>query len=156
MILHDRKTVNKHLSHLQKLNYSQFRWWRNYQVPKPLPKTRLMIERIKNGDFEPSPYFWMAQHALYEKMDNDSNNKLDPYEQRKRGAMLLTKYEKLMHDFEVDEKERIETFIKDSCNGLGFDKEIFRQEFESHPDTIESFYNKKREEWARKKETRVN
>jgi DNA helicase-2/ATP-dependent DNA helicase PcrA len=56
----------------------------------------------------------------------------------------------------ADEKERIETFIKDSCNGLGFDKEIFRQEFESHPDTIESFYNKKREEWARKKETRVN
>jgi hypothetical protein len=156
MILHDIKVVNKHLSHLQKLNYSQFRWWRNFQVPKPLPKTELMIKRIKNGDFETSPYFWMAQAALHEKLENDNNNKIEPYEQRKRGSMLLTKYEKLMHDFEKDEEERIETFIKDSCKSMGFDKEEFKYEFESYPDTIEEFYNKKREEWLKKKEVQVN
>ena len=39
---------------------------------------------------------------------------------------------------------------------MGFDKEEFKYEFESYPGTIESFYNKKREEWLKKKEAQVN
>ena len=155
--MHDRKVIEKHLSKLQKINYNQFRWWRNYQIPKPLPKNELMIKRIKNGDFETSPYFWMAQIALWEKHDNDQNDSLEPYYQRKQGSMLLTKYERLMEDFKKDEEERIETFINDSCKSMGFDKEELKYEFESYPGTIESFYNKKREEWQQKSaEVQVN
>jgi hypothetical protein len=157
MVTHDRQLVEKHLSKLQKLNYSMFRWWRNYQVPKPLSKNKLMIERIKNGDFDQSPYFWMAQMALWEKHDNDNDKSLEPYEQRKRGSMLLSKYERLMDDYKKDEDERIETFINDSCKSMGFDKEDFKYEFESYQGTIEEFYNKKRQEWLEKKQvTPVN
>ena len=142
--MHDRKVVEKHLSKLQKLNYSQFRWWRNYQVPKPLPKTKLMIERIKNGDFEPSPYLWAAQQALWEKYDNDNDKSIEPYEQRKRGSMLLTKYEKLMADFEKDEEDRIETFIKDLSKSLKINKEKLHKEFESFNGTVLEFFESKR------------
>jgi hypothetical protein len=144
MVMHDRKVVEKHLSKLQKLNYSQFRWWRNYQVPKPLPKTKLMVERIKNGDFEPSPYLWMAQGVLWEKHDSDNDKSIEPYEQRKRGSMLLTKYEKLMADFEKDEEDRIETFIKDLSKSLKVDKEKLREDFESFNGTVLEFFESKR------------
>lgn len=157
MILHDKKTVEKHLSKLQKLNYNMFRWWRNYNVPKPLPKNKPMYERVNNGDFETSPYFWMAQMALHEKEENDNNTKLEVYDQRKRGSMLLTKYEKLMDDFNKDENERIETFINDSCKSMGFDKDEFTQEFESYPGTVKEFYELKRQQWLQKSaEIQVN
>ena len=143
-MMHDRKTVQKHLSKLQKLNYSAFRWWRNYQVPKPLPKTALMIHRIKNGDFETSPYFWMAQAALWEKHDNDNNNKLEAYDQRKRGSMLLSKYERLMDDFKKDETERIETFINELSLAFKLDKEQLQNEFNEFPGTIIEFYERKK------------
>ena len=149
--MHDRKVVEKNLSHLRKLNYNQFKWWRNYQVPKPIHKLKPWVERIKNGDFETSPYFWMAQMALWEKHDNDQNDSLEPYHQRKQGSMLLTKYEKLMDDFERDEDERIETFVKECSRDLAFNKEKFRKEFESFPDTVLEFYNKKRLECQQKK-----
>ena len=145
--MHDRKTVQKHISKLQKLNYSAFRWWRNYQVPKPLPKTALFINRIKNGDFETSPYFWMAQSALWEKHDNDNNNKLEAYDQRKRGSMLLSKYERLMDDFKADENLRIETFLDEVSKFLKLDKEKLEEEFNNYCGTIEEFYNKKHQEW---------
>ena len=144
MMMHDRKTVQKHLSKLQKLNYSAFRWWRNYQVPKPLPKTALFINRIKNGDFETSPYFWMAQAALWEKHDNDNNNKLEAYDQRKRGSMLLSKYERLMNDFKKDEDERIETFINEISSAFKLDKEQLQNEFNEFPGTIIEFYERKK------------
>jgi len=147
MMMHDRKTVQKHISKLQKLNYSAFRWWRNYQVPKPLPKTALFINRIKNGDFETSPYFWMAQSALWEKHDNDNNNKLEAYDQRKRGSMLLSKYERLMDDFKADENLRIETFLDEVSKFLKLDKEKLEEEFNNYCGTIEEFYNKKHQEW---------
>ena len=141
--MHNRKTVQKHLSKLQKLNYSAFRWWRNYQVPKPLPKNALMIHRIKKGDFETSPYFWMAQAALWEKHDNDTNDKLEAYDQRKRGSMLLSKYERLMEDFKKDEEERIETFIKEISLAFKLDKEQLQNEFNEFPGTILEFYERK-------------
>jgi hypothetical protein len=143
MVMHDRKVVERHLSKLQKLNYSQFRWWRNYQIPKPLPKNKLMIERIKNGDFETSPYFWCAQYVLWEKEDNDNDKSLEPYYQRKRGSMLLTKYEKLMLDFEKDEEERIETFINTFSKSLNVNKETLREEFESYQGTVLEFFKSK-------------
>jgi hypothetical protein len=102
--MHSREVIQKHLSKLNPLKYNQFRWWRNYDVPKPLPKSNFIEKRIDNGDFEPSPYFWMAQSVLWEKHDNDNLN-LEPFERAKRGGLLLSKYERLMKDFEIDDKD---------------------------------------------------
>ena len=108
--MHSKDVIDKHLKKLKKLDYNQFRWWRNYQVQKPLPKSTHIEKRINSGDFEPSPYFWMAQSVLWEKYDNDNSN-LEPFERAKRGGLLLSKFERLMHDFEVDDKDRLDNFI---------------------------------------------
>jgi hypothetical protein len=90
------------------------------------------------------PEYGNRENNNTEKHDNDSNNKLEPYEQRKRGAMLLTKYEKLMHDFAMDEEERIETFIKDLSKSIKANKEKLREEFESFNGTVLEFFELKR------------
>ena len=137
--MHSRDIVKKHLKKLQPLNYSQFRWWRNYQVPKPLPKSTFIEKRVNNGDFDPSPYFWMAQSALWEKYDNDTLN-LEDFERARRGSLLLTKYERLMHDFEVDDKERLDNFIDAIYDTFEVDKENAKEEIEKFGKTIKDYY----------------
>jgi hypothetical protein len=86
----------------------------------------------------------MAQAALWEKHDNDNNNKLEAYDQRKRGSMLLSKYERLMNDFKKDEDERIETFINELSLAFKLDKEQLQNEFNEFPGTIIEFYERKK------------
>lgn len=138
--MHSREVVQKHLKNLQQLNYNQFRWWRNYQVPKTLPKSVHIEKRIQNGDFEPSPYFWMAQSALWEKKDLDDLN-LEPYYRAKRGSMLLGKYERLMSDFEADEKDRLDNFADAVYDHFEIDKEIAKEEILRFGDSISDYYH---------------
>lgn len=137
--MHSRDVVNKHLKKLQPLNYSQFRWWRNYQVPKTLPKSAFIEKRINNGDFDPSPYFWMAQSALWEKYDNDNSN-LEPMDRAKRGGLLLSKYERLMNDFETDDKEKLDNFIDAIYDTFEIDKEDAEKEIKEFGKTIKDYY----------------
>lgn len=137
--MHSREVVQKKLKNLQQLNYNQFRWWRNYQVPKTLPKSAHIEKRIQNGDFEPSSYFWMAQLALWEKKDLDDLN-LEPYYRAKRGSMLLGKYERLMSDFEADEKDRLDNFVDAIYDHFEVDKETAKEEILKFGDSISDYY----------------
>ena len=52
-----RPQLEKELSKLRKLNYNAFRWWRMYDVKSPKLHHRCpLIDRIKNGDFDYSPF----------------------------------------------------------------------------------------------------
>lgn len=137
--MHSREVIQKHLSKLQKLNYNQFRWWRNYGVSKPLSKTTHIEKRIDNGDFDSSPYFWMAQSALWEKHDSD-NSGLEPYDRAKRGSLLLGKYERLMQDFEIDDKDRLDNFIHAIYDHFEVDKTFIEEEIELFGSSIKDYY----------------
>jgi len=55
----DPKTVHKEIKKLQPLNYNQFKWWRRFDTKtKPLPRGSKFIDRIKNGEYEFSHYYW--------------------------------------------------------------------------------------------------
>lgn len=137
--MHSREAITQRLQNLRPLKYNQFRWWRNFDVPKPLPKNLFIEQRINNGDFEPSPYFWMAQLVLWEKHDNDNLN-LEPFERAKRGGLLLKKYERLMHDFEVDDKDRLDSFIDAIYNHFEVDKDTISEEIKEFGSTIKDYY----------------
>ena len=54
--------VRKQIKKLQPLNYNQFKWWRRFDSKmKPLPKGATFLQRIQNGEFEFSHYYWQAQ-----------------------------------------------------------------------------------------------
>jgi len=108
-----REVVDNEISKLQKLNYNRFFWWRNFAVKqKPLHKYCPLIDKIKNGDYDPSPYMWMAQHAILEAYPKINPEKDDPVKQSELLVMDIARYRRLMADFEKDEKERISNFTK--------------------------------------------
>ena len=138
--MHSRETVTKKLKKLKPLKYSQFRWWRTYQVPPSLPKSVHIEKRIQNGDFEPSPYFWMAQEALWEKYDSD-NSGLEDFYRAKRGGLLLSKYERLMHDFEVDDTERLDSFVDAIYDHFEVNKSDVEEEIKKFGKSVSAYYN---------------
>jgi hypothetical protein len=134
-----KEIILKNLKNLRPLKYNQFRWWRNFDVPKTLPKTTFIEERIDNGDFEPSPYFWMAQLVLWEKENNNIINQ-EPFERVKRGTLLMKKYECLLHDFEKDDKDRLDNFIDAIYNHFEVDKDKVEEEIKEFGSTIKDYY----------------
>ena len=64
-IRHSREVVMEHIKLLQPLNYNKFMWWRTHtDKVVPLGKRAPLKERILNGDFNPSSFFWVAQLTL--------------------------------------------------------------------------------------------
>ena len=63
-IKHSEEVVNAKLSQYQKLNYNRFMWWRTHcDKTEPLSKRVPLRDRIVNGDFDFSSYYWQAQSA---------------------------------------------------------------------------------------------
>ena len=137
-----REVIENEISKLQKLNYNRFFWWRNFAVKqKPLHKYCPLIDKIKNGDFNPSPYMWMAQHAILEAYSKVNPEKDDPVKQSELLVMDIARYRRLMTDFEKDEKERISNLYKEFKINFKLDEETVQKEMIDFDGTLEEFYH---------------
>ena len=137
----DPQVVLKEISKLQPLNYNQFRWWRRFDSKvKPLPRGTKFIDRIKNGEFEFSHYYWQWKlseleiNELYNKYNGDIQKLLE------NNSVDLARRKRLIEDFEKDENDRLK-LLQD---GFLREFEMTREEYYSHIEkfdgTIEDFY----------------
>lgn len=111
-VLQSREFLEAELSKLQKKNYNQFQWWRRYQTRKMLhPKTPLE-ERIINGDYEHSDYYYQAQHENY-LLEDKIQGKVYYEDMLDDISMFRTRYKRLMDDYEKDEKQLIKDLRKE-------------------------------------------
>jgi hypothetical protein len=87
----NEKLVIKEISKLQPLNYNKFMWWRRYTSKnQPLPTKSTFLERIKNGDYEFSHYYWqwklteLELNDLYIKYKGDIQKLLENNGEKKQ------------------------------------------------------------------------
>ena len=107
-----REFLEKELSKLKKKNYNQFQWWRRYQYRDLLHEKRTLEERIVNGDFEHSDYYYQAMHENY--LLEDKIKDIKYYEDKLNDISLFrTRYKRLMDDYEKDEKQLIKDLRRD-------------------------------------------
>ena len=141
-INHSREVVENHISKLQPLNYNQFRWWRTHtDNVKPLGKRAPLKDRIMNGDFEPSSYFWQAQLALYTAKDKIDLNHHDVQYQLEILAVNLARYKRLMEDFEKEESQRMGDLYDAFTSAYKITKSELEEKFLNFNGTILDFYN---------------
>jgi hypothetical protein len=99
-----------------------FYWWRRFRTHKNLPYKASLIDKIRNGDFECSPFFEQAKWELhwmkeeqeefiknYHGKDYEHDNLYTDIEIRAR-----KRYNKLYEDGMKDEFDRMERLV----NGL--------------------------------------
>lgn len=122
-VLQSREFLEAELSKLQKKNYNQFQWWRRYQTRKMLHPKKPLEERILNGDYEHSDYYYQAQYENYLLEDKIQDKKY--YENMLDDISLFrTRYKRLMDDYEKDEKQLIKDLRKEIrvVTGITYDE----------------------------------
>jgi hypothetical protein len=142
-IRHSREVVMEHINKLQPLNYNKFMWWRTHtDKVVPLGKRAPLKERILNGDFNPSSFFWQAQLALYMAKDKLDLTKHDVRYQIEICAVDFARHKRLMEDFEKEETNRMEALYEAFTSAFQITKEELEEEFLRWPGDILSFYYK--------------
>jgi hypothetical protein len=108
-ITQPEEVVDKELSKLKPLNYNKFMWWRTHVQPgAPLGKRAPLKERIINGDFDFSCYYWQAQSAAINARKK-LNLATDDYQMQYEKTMVdVARYRRLLVDHEKEETNRLE------------------------------------------------
>jgi hypothetical protein len=137
----DPKVIQREIKKLQPLNYNQFMWWRRFASKnKPLPKGATFLQRIQNGEFEFSHYFWQAQLCELEINEKHKEYKGDIQLLLEKNGVDLARRKRLWEDFNKTEAELLANLKK------GFLREFVMtsQEYEDHitdfNGTTEEFY----------------
>jgi hypothetical protein len=104
-----KKEIEKKLSHLKKLKYNQFRWWRMYDNPNPpLPNKSPLWDKIWNGDLDYSHYKYQAmlvEHNINEK----AAIAIDGIHEKELTKVDRTRRKRLLEDYHKDEMKKLET-----------------------------------------------
>ena len=133
--------VKKEISKLQPLNYNQFRWWRRFDSKsKPLPKGSTFLQRIQNGEFEFSHYYWQAQFCELEINEKLKEYRGDIQKLLENNGVDLARRKRLWEDFNKTEVE----ILKELKKGFLREFVMTSQEYEDHitnfDGTTEGFY----------------
>ena len=130
-------------------NSNVYIWWRRYPTHKNLPVSTSYRDKIKNGDFDYSPYwkqiqyeyYWMMEEIL--KLREQHTGGRDSLYQQERD--IITSYnrrlKKLYEDAQLDEAARIDDIKKElrrSFGGNKYDTDYFIDIFEG---TIEEAFS---------------
>jgi len=140
-ITQPEEVVNKELSKLKPLNYNKFMWWRTHaQHGVPLSKRSPLKDRIVNGDFDFSCYYWQAQSAAIQarkKLDLDKDDYQSQYE---KVTVDVARYRRLLTDFDKEENSRIEALIDAFTVSFKIDREELLDRLCNWPHDLLSFY----------------
>jgi hypothetical protein len=139
MIQHTKETVNKEIGKLQPLKYNQFYWWRKFKEKSPLSSKDAVHARIDNGDFNFSSYYWQAQYALLE-MEEKTGHIKDPSKRHESQTIYRERHRRLMKDFEKDEPERLESYIKAITSLFQIEKDELEKKMEIFDGTLKELY----------------
>ena len=141
-IRHSRETVMEHINKLQPLNYNKFMWWRTHtDKVVPLGKRAMLKDRILNGEFNPSSYFWQAQLSLYTAKDKLDLEKHDMRYQMEICAVDFARHKRLMEDYEKEESSRMEALYDAFTSAYKITREELEEKFLNFNGTILDFYN---------------
>jgi hypothetical protein len=139
MIIHSRETINRELNKLQPLKYNQFYWWRKFKEKSPLSTKDAVHARIDNGDFDFSSYYWQAQYALLE-MEEKTGHIKDPSIRHESQTLFRERHRRLMKDFEKDEPQRLDDYIKAVTSLFEIEKEDLEKKMETFDGTLKELY----------------
>jgi hypothetical protein len=139
MVKHSIETVNREIAKLQAIKYNQFFWWRKFKEKSPLSSKDALHARIDNGDFDFSSYYWQAQYAIHE-MEEKTGHIVDPASRHESQSIYRERWRRLMNDFEKDEPQRLENYIKSITSIFEIEKEDLERKMEDFEGTLKELY----------------
>lgn len=136
----DREHIEERLSQLPRKTYNQFVWWRRYQQRQTLHDKMPLYNKIVNGDFETSDYYYQAEHENY--LLEDVIKDMKHYEEKlDKISLFRARYKKLHEDFIKEEAEIMRKMKKDFRLTFRISEEELDSIMESFDGTVLELYN---------------
>ena len=136
-----RSFLKKEFAKLQKLNYNQFRWWRMYDTKnKPLDNRSPLRDRILNGDFDFSHFWYQAAWVEHDLNDLEIECKDDSGLFVEKGAVLRARRKRLLEDFEKDEHDKLTTLYNEFPKYFRVSKSQVKEEMANFSGSLIDFY----------------
>ena len=123
----------------RKNTYNKFWWWRRFQPRQTLHKYRRLDERIPNGDFEVSDYYWQLQYE--DVLEQEATDKEpNPDKKHEIRCMFGERRRRLSKDYEADEDKILDEMYKAFKNELGLNLDQVDNEMLNFDGTLAEFY----------------
>lgn len=137
---HSEKKINSEIKKLNPISYNRFYWWKSFKPKKEsLTSKHSLIEKIDNGDYDFSSYFWQAQYAILKGIEKIKDIK-DYNTQIENTSIDLERYRKLMIDFEKDEQSKLLELKLKFVKEFEIEFEQIEQEMLNYNGTLKEFY----------------
>ncbi len=127
-----RPFLEEQLSKLTPKRYNQFVWWRRYEVRQTLQDRSPLYDKIVNGDYEHSDYFYQAEMENYLLADKIKDIKYFE-DQLDHRSLFGARWKRLMDDYAKDEKEILRKMKKDFKGTFGIpgdELELIMEDFD--------------------------
>lgn len=104
--------VKDKISTFKPTKYNQFYWWRRFKMRETKHPYHPLYDKIKNGDYDVSDYFYQAKYEL-ELMEEDLAKIQNVDDQHEKRGLWMERYRRLNEDYEKDEANIMKSLRKD-------------------------------------------
>jgi hypothetical protein len=104
-------TLQERIATFQKKNYDRWYWWRRFQPRQTLHKYNRLSERIPNGDFEVSDYYYQLKYEDVLEQE-ELTNEINPDRQHEIRSLYGERKRRLTKDYETDEAKILADMYK--------------------------------------------
>jgi hypothetical protein len=142
--------VRDKISSFRPTKYNQFYWWRRFKMRETLHPYKPLYDKIKNGDYEVSDYFYQAKYEL-ELMEEDLAKIKNPEDQHEKRGLWMERYRRLNEDYAKDEAKIIDGLYKDFKITFGVSKEQLDIYMENCDGDLICLYNTVKQDYLTKR-----
>ena len=133
-------TLEEKIKTLTPSRYNKFFWWRRFEQRKPLHKYHPLRNKIANGDYEVSDYYYQIRWE--EKLMNDKISSLNsPDDQHDVRKLFGERIKRLTNDFEKDQEKIDNLMFNDFKITFRLSKDIIERKMLDFDGTLLEFYD---------------
>jgi hypothetical protein len=132
------------------VKYNQFFWWRRFKSRETLHPLKPLYDKIKNGDYEMSDYFYQAKYEL-ELMEEKTAGITNPEARHEAIGLSMERHRRLMNDYEKDEEKIMKALIKDFRVVFGVSEDELERYMEKCDGDLMCLYNTVKQDYIHKR-----
>jgi hypothetical protein len=142
--------VREKIATFTPVKYNQFYWWRRFKSRETLHPLKPLYDKIKNGDYEMSDYFYQAKYEL-ELMEEKTAGITDAEARHEAIGLSMERHRRLMNDYEKDEEKIMKGLIKDFRVVFGVSEDELERYMEECDGDLMCLYNTVKQDYIYKR-----
>ena len=143
-------SVKEKISTFQPNKYNMYYWWRRFKPREILHNRMPLFDKIKNGDYDMSNYFYQAKWEL-ELMGEKLSTSKHSDERHEIIGLCMERHRRLMNDYEKDENQIMTTLKKDFRVVFGLSEERLDIYMEECDGDLMHLYNTIKQDYIKRR-----